>query len=380
MTDRTPLVTKPLDRKAVQELLGRAQREIDEGNLPSCQLALARGGELELFETLGDATNESRYVVFSCTKAFVAGAMWALIGDGAVEVRKRVVDYIPEFASNGKDVITVEQVMLHPSGFPHAPLGPPDWFTREGRLARFAQWRLNWEPGTAYEYHATSAHWVLAEIIERVTGTDYRDVVQQRVTGPAGLPRVLGIPESDQAGITEFELRGEPPSPDALEAAIGIRELPVGEVTDETLAMICRPENRALGVPGGGGVMRASDLALYYQAIMHDDGTIWDPAVLADATGNVRNTFVDPMMGTPTSRTLGLVTAGDDGLAAVRGFGHATSPRAFGHGGAVGQIGWGDPVSGLSFGFCTNGDDLDVLRQWRRGVALSSRAGAAVDA
>ncbi|MGZ8764025.1 MAG: serine hydrolase, partial [Acidimicrobiia bacterium] len=220
--------------------------------------------------------------------------------------------------------------------------------------------------------------WVLAEIIERVTGTDFRDVVQQRVTDPAGLPRVLGIPEAEQDGIVAFENRGEPPSPDALEAALGIRELPVTEVTDDALMMITRPENRALGIPGGGGVMRAADLALYYQAIIHDDGAIWDPAVLADATGNVRNTFVDPMMGTPTRRTLGLVTAGDDGLAAVRGFGHTTSPRAFGHGGAAGQIAWGDPETGLSFAFCTNGNDLDLLRQWRRGVALSSRAGATV--
>ena len=62
------------------------EREVDEGNLPSCQVALARHGELEVFETLGDATDDSRYVVFSCTKAFVAGAMWALIGDGAVDV------------------------------------------------------------------------------------------------------------------------------------------------------------------------------------------------------------------------------------------------------------------------------------------------------
>jgi CubicO group peptidase (beta-lactamase class C family) len=378
LTDHQPSIATPLDRAKVRDLLDRAQREIDEGNLPSCQVALARGGELEVFESLGDATDDSRYVVFSCTKAFVAGAMWTLIGDGAVDVRKRVADYIPEFASNGKDVVTVEQVMLHTSGFPHAPLGPPDWFTRQGRVEAFARWRLNWEPGTAYEYHATSAHWVLAEIIERVTDTDYRDVVQRRVTDPAGLPRVLGIPEAEQQGIAAFENRGTPPSPDALEAALGIRELPVTEVTDEALMMITRPENCALGIPGGGGVMRAADLALYYQAIISDDGTIWDPAILADVTGNVRNTFIDPMTGTPTRRTLGLVTAGDDGLAAVRGFGHTTSPRAFGHGGAAGQIAWGDPATGLSFGFCTNGNDLDLLRQWRRGVALSSRAGATV--
>jgi CubicO group peptidase (beta-lactamase class C family) len=136
-----------LDQTKVRALLDRARREVDEGNLPSCQVALARKGALEVFETIGEATDESRYVVFSCTKAFVAGAMWALIGDGAIDVQARLVDYVPEFGSNGKDVITVEQVMLHTSGFPRAPLGPPAWFTRAGRLEAFARWRTNWEPG-----------------------------------------------------------------------------------------------------------------------------------------------------------------------------------------------------------------------------------------
>ena len=186
----------PIDAAKVDALLARARREVDDGLLPSCQVALALEGELVAFETFGDATPDTRYHVFSCTKAFVAAAVWALIGDGLIDVQQPVITYIPEFGTNGKDVITVEQVMLHTAGFPHAPLGPPDWDTREGRVAAFARWRLNWEPGTSYEYHATSAHWVLAEIIDRVTGGDYRDVVEERVTGPAGLPRVLGLPES----------------------------------------------------------------------------------------------------------------------------------------------------------------------------------------
>src|SRR4051795_7857443 len=122
-----------LDKSAIDGLLARAKREVDDGLLPSAQVALAYEGELVLFETFGDATDDTRYVVFSATKAFVAGAMWGLIGDGVVDVSKRVVDYVPEFGSNGKDVITVEQVMLHTSGFPHGPLGPPTWSTPGGR-------------------------------------------------------------------------------------------------------------------------------------------------------------------------------------------------------------------------------------------------------
>jgi CubicO group peptidase (beta-lactamase class C family) len=358
----------------VDALLTRAQREIDSGHLPACQIALARDGELEVFEAYGDAAMDTRFVVFSATKAFVAAAVWTLIDDGSIDVAKRVADYIPEFATNGKDVVTVEQVMLHTSGFPHAPLGRPDWFTREGRLRRFGQWRLNWEPGTAYEYHATSAHWVLAELVDRVTGGDYCDVIEARVTRPAGLPRVLGIPLDQQEGIAECVSVGEEPTPDELEAVLGIRALPVSEVTQEALLELNGPDERALGVPGGGGVMRAADLALFYQTLLHDPDGIWDPALLADVTGRVRNDLPDRWTGVPARRTLGLITAGDDGRSNVRGFGRTVSPAAFGHNGARGQIAWADPASGISFAYVTNGLDQHLIREGRRGVALSSLA------
>ena len=71
-----------IDQAAVDALLARAHREVDEGLLPSCQLALGFEGEIVMSETIGDATPETRYVAYSATKAFVAGAMWAVIGDG----------------------------------------------------------------------------------------------------------------------------------------------------------------------------------------------------------------------------------------------------------------------------------------------------------
>src|SRR3954451_3116482 len=146
-----------LDKSAIDGLIARARREVDDGLLPSAQVALAYEGELVAFETFGDATDDTAYVVFSATKAFVAGAMWALIGDGLVDVSARVVEYIPEFGTNGKEIITVEQVMLHTSGFPEAPLTVLAGDTSEGRTAAFAKWRLNWEPGKYYQYHPSSA-------------------------------------------------------------------------------------------------------------------------------------------------------------------------------------------------------------------------------
>jgi CubicO group peptidase (beta-lactamase class C family) len=377
-TPSTPAIEKPeslgIDPERLDLLLERARKEIDDGLLPSCQLALAKDGKLAAFETFGDATPESRYTIFSATKAIVASAAWILIGEGKLDVSKRVVDYIPEFGSNGKDVITVEQVMLHTSGFPAAPLGPTAYTDRDARLAAFGKWRLNWEPGSAYEYHPTSAHWVLAELIERLGGQDYRDYIEERVTGPLGLGRVLGVPRDQQTNIADLELCGEPATPEELKAVLGVSELPVTEVTDEALMGLNAPEAREAGIPGGGGLATAATMALFYQALLHNDAGIWDDATLRDATSRVRNNLPDIWSGTPANRALGVVLAGDDGKANLRGFGHTQSPGTFGHNGAAGQVCWVDPVSGLSFVYLTNGNDLNIIRQGRRSIGLSSRA------
>ena len=364
------------DPVAIAALEERARREIDAGLLPSCQLALARDGRVAWTSTLGDAAADSRYVIFSATKALVAGAVWLLIGEGRLDPAERVGQIIPEFAANGKEAITVEQVMLHTSGFPRAPLGPPRWADRDTRIAAFAKWRCTWEPGTRYEYHPTSAHWVLAEIIERRTDDDYRAFVRRRIVEPLGLRDLqLGaLPgEPPVANVNQLIRTGEVASPDEIEAALGIRELPITEVTTESLLAFNEPANKAVGVPGGGAVSTAADLALYYQALLHNANALWDDEVLRDVTSNVRNRLPD-YLGVPANRTLGVLIAGDDGKAHIRGFGHTVSPRAFGHNGASGQVAWADPDTGVSFCYFTNGLDEHVLRHSRRSSGVASRA------
>jgi CubicO group peptidase (beta-lactamase class C family) len=365
---------------AVRALVSRARREVDAGLLPSCQLALALDGEVALALTLGEvpAGDATRYVIFSATKAVVASAIWQLLAERRLSLEDPIAQHIPEFGSNGKDAVSVEQVLLHTSGFPRAPLGHPAWCTREGRLAAFARWRLNWEPGTRSEYHSTSAHWVLAELLERCDGVDFRESVRRRVLAPLGLARMrLGVPAAEQRDVAKVARVGEPPTAAEWEKALGVSGWDPGEVTDEALASFERPEVIEVGVPGGGAVSDAVDLALFYQALLRNPGKLWDPALLADATGHVRNSLPDLLAGgLPASRALGVIVAGADGHAARRGFGHSVGPRAFGHNGAGGQLAFADPDSGLSFAYLTNGLDRQLLRQWRRGSGLASRAGA----
>jgi CubicO group peptidase (beta-lactamase class C family) len=306
--------------------------------------------------------------------------VWLAFGDGMLAPEQKVAEVIPEFGTNGKDVVTVEQLLMHTSGFPRAPMGPDVWGDRARRLERYAQWRLNWEPGTRMEYHPTSAHWVLADLVEQASGQDYRQFVTERITAPLGLKGMaLGVPLDDQDGIATLVGAGEPPDPDEVERLFGVREIPLGEVTEEALLHFNEPDARGVGVPGGGGIARASDLALYSQALLRNPGGLWDAEILHDGTGVVRCTFDDALIGmVPANRTRGMVVAGDDGKSAFRGFGRTVSGRAFGHMGAGGQVAWADPETGLSFCYLTNGLDANPLRSGRRGTSLSSKAAACV--
>ena len=364
-----------LDRTAVDALLARARREVDDGLLPSCQLALALDGDVVVHEAFGEATTDTRFTIFSATKPFVASVVWQLIGEGLLHPDTPVHELIPEFASHGKDAITLDHVLLHTAGFPRAPLGAPRWATHEGRRQAFSDWRLNWPVGSQFEYHPTSAHWVLGELIHVVTGLDHTEAVRQRVADPLGLTAfALGPPLDQQQGIATVVPCGEPATPDELEAVLGVREIAVGEVTEEALVGLNEPAARAVGLPGGGAVSTAADVATFYQALLHDPKGLWDPAVLADVTSVVRNTFPDPMLRHPVNRTRGLIVAGDDGLSNLRGMGRTVSPRAFGHNGAGGQVAWADPATGLSFCYLTSGLDRNPLREPRRTTALASLA------
>ena len=213
------------DLAAVDKLAERIQRDVDSGLLPAAQFALASHGEIIESRTFGTAGPDTRFCLFSATKPLVASTVWRLIGEGALDPAQPVTTWFPEFGANGKQDITLEQVMLHQSGFPYAPMGPAVWGERATRRDKMASWRLNWEPGTRYEYHPTAAHWVQAELIETVTGTDFRDAVEELVTKPLGLPRLLGIAEDDQDDIADLVLVGEPATSDELMAAFGVPAL-----------------------------------------------------------------------------------------------------------------------------------------------------------
>jgi CubicO group peptidase (beta-lactamase class C family) len=368
-----------IDSEKLEAVFSRAKRDVDEGGLPSAQVAVARHGRLAGVRTFGSAvqdgreqpaTDETLYSIFSSTKAIVAVAVWLLFEEGLLKLDERVADIIPEFATNGKDAVTVQHVLLHTGGFPYAPFKPECWGDREALLEAFQRWRLNWEPDTRYEYHPTSAHRVLSEIIFRRSGADFRDFIRKRVTGPMGLYELfVGLPEAYDSRVAEVTWVGEPVEPPGG----------WGEVTPEAILRFNDGAGRRSGIPGAGGIASAAELALFYQPLLNGGDTVEGKHVIKPETiefaTKVRTLerHADPIWKVPANRGLSIIVAGDDGKAFMRGFGRTCSPRAFGHGGAGGQTAWGDPETGISIGYCTNGF-VDWMAMGRRVTAISSLA------
>lgn len=338
-----------LDRAAIGRLRDRIQQEVDAGlpfgGVEGATAAIGYRGEVVWSEGFGAATAQTPILALSITKTIVESALWVLYSRGQLSPETPVVDVIPEFLGGTWPTITVGMVSTHLGGFAFAPLDYPDAGVRDARVAAMASWRIDEDPGF-YEYHPVSGGWVLAEIIDRVTGGDYREFLRDEVLAPLGLAHPAGIrlgaPESELGNVLLHRNHANGYTPDpalAVPMAYGLDTIP----------------GLALGTPGVGAVATAEAVAALYQAYLHDPQGLWEASVLEDARSTVRVRQPDNF-GRPMLRSLSFVLAGDpaERYGERMSFGPAVSPATFGHHGQGGQVAWADPESGLSFAFLTN--------------------------
>ncbi len=253
--------------------------------------------------------------VWSTTKTVTYLSMLMLADRGELDVDAPVATYWPEFAQNGKDSITVAQVMAHTSGVSgwDRPVSVEDLFdvdTATARLAAQAPW---WEPGTASGYHALNQGHLLGEVLRRITGITLRDFVAQEIAAPLGADFQIGAKESDWDRVSP--LSNPPDLGVDLVAMLGPDHLAVKTFGGPAVAGIDanRPEwrNTIIGAANGHG--NARSVARILSAITLG-GTVDGVRLLSEKTIEqalaVRADDVDQVLMVPVRRGLGFALAG----------------------------------------------------------------------
>lgn len=351
---------------------------VSEIGATAAQYAVAVDGRVVLGRSFGAATAHSRFCLFSASKPVFAFLVLRLVGEGRLDLDAPVAALWPEFGVGGKERITLAQLLTFSAGIPSFWPDEAAVLDADLRAAQLAALPIETEPGTAYAYHPVSAHWVLAELVRRVTGLDHAEALNTLVLDPLGVDRMrLGPAVEDQGDVQRVAAVGEYDLPLA-EAMLGVRltAAQLDALNAPVLAIANDPRVMAAGTPGGGIVSDAASAALFYQALLHGDERLWPDALRRRALVEIGNGLVDTARGgAPANRTIGSLTvAGEDvpqlaypelGFAApVRHHGTRTSPRTVGHAGFGGQLAFADPDRGYSFAFVSNG----LERNHRHGV------------
>src|SRR5437868_5401774 len=131
---------------------------------------------------------ETLMLWLSSGKPITAIAIALLYERKELDIRERVSGIIPEFAAGGKEPITIENLLTHTGGFRTADKLDPT-LSWDEMIVRICATPLepNWTPGQKAGYHTASAWFILAEIIQRVSGRNFEEFVQAELLLPCGM-------------------------------------------------------------------------------------------------------------------------------------------------------------------------------------------------
>jgi CubicO group peptidase (beta-lactamase class C family) len=301
---------------------------------------------------------------FSVGKGIVAFVAQLLADRGQLEIDAPVVQYWPEFAQNGKEAVTVRQVLTHTAGLPSWPEywnvvsldRPASYLDLEAITGALAAAPLQWEPGSRFGYHSTTYGWLTGEIVRRITGKTLGRYFHDEVAVPLGLDMYVGVPESE---LDRIALLVPDPSSDSDEVydMINYRSS-IGQVAfigpEKRFGAAIRdtynsPEMWRAENPAANPVGDARSLARFY-ALLANGGEL-DGVRLVSSESIDRHTEVivdtqDTLWGTHFRVGLGYMRS--------CGWYQMGPNDAFGHAGLGGAVGWADADRNVSFGYVMN--------------------------
>ncbi len=166
-------------------------------------------------------TENTIFRMASMTKPITAIATLILVERGLISLTDKVSDYLPEFkdihvtrisdtgsltdAGKAKNEITICNLLTHTSGIGSEPLKEAkmtceDKKSLDATVRFYSEIGLDFEPGTKQQYSGTGAFDVLLKIIERVTGVDYQEFLNQEIFIPCGMTNTTFVPTQAQWG------------------------------------------------------------------------------------------------------------------------------------------------------------------------------------
>ncbi|WP_017931973.1 serine hydrolase domain-containing protein [Robiginitomaculum antarcticum] len=138
--------------------------------------------------------------VFSCTK-FVTACVTALcVERGDFSYEDKVADHWSEFAQNGKDDVTIAQLLSHQaglSGITDPAWQAADWFDLDKLEATLAAQKPLFTPGSASGYHPVTFGPLVNAVVRRASGRTVGQILREDIAGPLGIDFHLGLNASE---------------------------------------------------------------------------------------------------------------------------------------------------------------------------------------
>jgi len=306
-------------------------------------------------------SSDTLQLIFSTTKGLTAIAVALCAQRGLLDYRARVADYWPEFASSGKDAITVAQLLSHQAGLPtvDGPLTIDQVVDWDHMVRVLGEQAPLWEPGTGHGYHAVTFGWLAGELVRRVDpkGRSLGVFVAEEVAAPVGAEAWIGLPPEQDARVSP--LVSEPPSTDP--AIVAVMQQFMGPDTLAGRALFLNgafspgdpvwnsPDFHRAEIPAANGISTAASLARIYSACVDDvDGVrLLEPDTVRSASATATpDGEPDRVLVFPTTFGMGFMTSGP--------FTPMLGAGSFGHPGAGGSLAFAHPEAGIGFGYVMN--------------------------
>jgi len=289
-------------------------------------------GQRALLPVREAMTLDTIFDMASLTKGMATtSAIMKLMEDGKLRLNDPAARYVPEFAANEKDQITLRHLLTHTSGLRPIPRLPEQWSGAEAVLKSIYDDTLVAAPGARFLYSDCNFI-LLAEIVRRVSGSPLDEYTAANIFGPLGMSNTrFNPPATWRARIAPTE---EIDLPEGARAGSGRGHVLRGVVHD--------PRSRGMGgVAGHAGLFSTVDDVAIFCRMLLGHGVVGSVRVLAAATVEKETSPQSPPWS-PSLRGLGWDI--DTAFSAPRGelFPVGTS---FGHTGFTGTSIWVDPGS-----------------------------------